>query len=105
MACLLAVMDPSTYGILRNLVYPEKPKDKSPDETSTVLEERITEQKVEIADRFRFYTAVQDSETIAQFMSRLKKLARYCNFGDKLKDMVRDRRCVESKVEIPKRSC
>ena len=64
-ACLLAVMGPSTYGVLRNLVYPEKPKDKSLDEISTVLEER-----------FRFYTAVQESETIAQFVSRLKKLAK-----------------------------
>ena len=90
-ACLLAVMGPSTYGVLRNLVYPEKPKDKSLDEISTVLEERFTEKKVEIAERFRFYTAVQESETIAQFVSRLKKLARYCNFGDKLNDMIRDR--------------
>ena len=91
MACLLAVMGPSTYGVLRNLVYPEKPKDKSLDEISTVLEERFTEKKVEIAERFRFYTAVQESETIAQFVSCLKKLARYCNFGDKLNDMIRDR--------------
>ena len=91
MACLLAVMGPSTYGVLRNLVYPEKPKNKSVDEISTVLEERFTEKKVEIAERFRFYTAVQESETIAQFVSRLKKLARYCNFGDKLNDMIRDR--------------
>ena len=77
-ACLLAVMGPSTDGVLRNLVYPEKPKDKSLDEISTVLEERLTEKKVEIAERFRFYTAVQESETIAQFVSRRKKLARYC---------------------------
>ena len=34
---------------------------------------------------------MQESETIAQFVSRLKKLARYCNFGDKLNDMIRDR--------------
>ena len=90
-ASLLAVMGPSTNGVLRNLVYPEKPKDKSLDEISTVLEERFTEKKVEIAERFRFYTAVQESETIAQFVSCLKKLARYCNFGDKLNDMIRDR--------------
>ena len=90
-ACLLAVMGPWTYGVLRNLVYPEKPKDKSLDEISTVLQERFTEKKVEIAERFRFYTAVQESETIAQFVSRLKKLARYCNFGDELNDMIRDR--------------
>ncbi|PFX23520.1 Uncharacterized protein K02A2.6 [Stylophora pistillata] len=91
MACLLAVMGPSTYGILRNLVYLEKPKDKSLDKISNILEERFTEKKVEIAERFRFYTAMQESETIAQFVSRLKKLARYCNFGDKLNDMIRDR--------------
>ena len=69
-------MGTSTNGVLRNLVYPEKPKDKSLDEISTVLEERFTEKKVEIAERFRFYTAVQESETIAQFVSRLKKLAK-----------------------------
>ena len=27
-ACLLAVIGPSTYGMLRNLDYPRKPKDK-----------------------------------------------------------------------------
>ena len=103
-ACLLAVMGPSTYGVLRNLVYPEKPKDKSLDEISTVHEERFTEKKVEIAERFRFYAAVQESETIAQFVSRLKKLARYCNFGDELNDNFATDWCVESKIEIPKRS-
>ena len=46
---------------------------------------------VEIAERFRFYTAVQESKTIVQFVSRLKKLARSCNLGDKLKDMILDR--------------
>ena len=70
MACLLVVMGPSTYGVPRNLVYPDKPKDKSFDEISTVHEERFTEKKVEIAERFRFYTTVQESETTAQFMSQ-----------------------------------
>ena len=84
-------MGPSTYGVLQNFVYPEKPKDKSFDEISTVLEERFTEKKVEIAERFRFYTAVQESETIVQFISRLKKLARFCNFGDKLVCGIKDR--------------
>lgn len=40
-ACLFAVIGPSTYGIQRNLVYPEKPKDKSLDEISNILEERF----------------------------------------------------------------
>ena len=44
-ACLLVVMGPSTYGVLRNLVYPEKPKDKSLAEISTVLEQRFTREK------------------------------------------------------------
>ena len=90
MTCLLALMGPSLYGVIQNLFYLEKPKDKCLDEISTVLEECSLEQKVEIAERFRFYTAVQESQTIAQFVSRLKKLARYCNFGDKLNDMIRD---------------
>ena len=89
--CLLAVMRLSTYGVLRKLVHPEKPKDKSLDEISTVLEELFTEKKVKIAERFKFYTAVQELETIVQFVSRLKKLARYWNFGDKLNVMIRDR--------------
>lgn len=90
-ACLLAVIGPTTYGALRNLVYPQKPKEKTLQEISAVLEERFTEKKVEIAERFRFYTAVQESESIAQFVARLKKLARHCNFGGKLNEMIRDR--------------
>jgi len=58
-ACLLAVMGPTTYGVLRNLVYPDKPKGKTLQEISTILEGRYTEKKMEIAERFRFYTAIQ----------------------------------------------
>ena len=90
-ACFVAVISPSTYGVLRNLVYPRKPKGKTLQEISTVLEESFTEKNVEIAERFRFYPAVQEFESITPFMAHLKKLARHCNFGDKLNDMIRDR--------------
>ena len=55
-ACRLVVIVPSTYGELRNLFYPRKPREKRLQEISTVLEE--TEKMVQIAERFRFYTAV-----------------------------------------------
>ena len=61
-ACLLAVIGPSTYGVLRNSVYPGIPKEKIIQQISTALEESFTEKKVEIAKRFRFYTAVQESK-------------------------------------------
>ena len=91
-ACFVSVIGPVTYGILRNLVAPAKPKDKSLDSLYEALAGHYTEKRLVIAERFRFYSANQkEGESVLEFIARLKKLARFCDFGDTLNDMLRDK--------------
>eukprot|EP00731_Ephydatia_muelleri_P005042 Em0002g1218a len=42
--------------------------------------------------RFHFNSRIQkDAETVAQFVTELKRLSEYCSFGETLDDMLRDR--------------
>ena len=46
----------------------------------------------EIAQRYRFNTRYrQQAETIATFVSELRSIAEFCNYGESLNDMLRDR--------------
>ena len=46
----------------------------------------------EIVQHFHFNSRVyQSNKTIAAFVAELRKLSEFCNFGDKLDEMLRDR--------------
>ena len=46
----------------------------------------------EIVQRYRFNTRYrQQAETIATFVSELRSIAEFCNYGESLNDMLRDR--------------
>ena len=48
-------------------------------------------QTIEIAERFKFFKHVQlKGESIAEFMTELRQLAKMCNFGDYLDTAIRD---------------
>ena len=45
-----------------------------------------------IVQRFNFHTrACKSGENVSTYVSELRKLSEYCNFGDTLEDMLRDR--------------
>ena len=65
--------------------------------TFTVIAEKMTTHfqpaPSEIVQRFRFNTQVcRPHETVAAYISQLKQLAEYCNFGNeaRLNEMIRD---------------
>ena len=88
----LAVIGPATYGILRDLVSPSKPSDKTLDELITVLERHLSPQPLVIAERFQFHTRVQgEGEDISAFILALRKLSSTCDFGNFLDQALRDR--------------
>lgn len=90
-ATLLSSVGASTYGLLRNLVQPEKPKDKTLDEIVGILSDYFEPKPLVIAERFRFRRCVQKIDaTVAQFAAELKQLAARCNFGDRLDEALRD---------------
>ncbi len=71
-----------TYALLSNLLAPEKPSTKTYDELVAVVKAHLDPKPLIIAERFRFYQRNQgDSESVAQYMAELRKLADRCEFG------------------------
>ena len=90
-AILISMLGPTAYNTLRTLLDPDKPKSVSLDRIKKTLGDHYGPQTITIAERFRFYKARQEEgETATQFAARLRKLARYCEFGTQLTTMLRD---------------
>ena len=82
----------TVYTLLRGLVAPTLPKDKTYAELKQVLKGHFEPKAVVIAERFRFYRRNQEAEeTIAEFVATLRKLAAECKFENFLEQALRDR--------------
>ena len=80
------------YKLLSSLVAPAKPGDKSYSFLVDKLSEHFTPAPSEIVKRFKFHTRFRKpGESITTFVSELRSIAKYCNFGDTLETMLRDR--------------
>ena len=91
-SAFLAMIGPVTYALLRNLVSPDKPGDKSYDELVSLLQEHYNPAPSETVQRSRFHSRFRkQGETVATFVSELRSLAKFCNFGATLDNMLRDR--------------
>ena len=89
---LLTLVGGTVYGVLRNLLSPNKPQDKTFDELKKELKGHYAPEHSEIAERFRFHKRNQlSTESLSQYVAELKKLASSCNFGNYLDDALRDR--------------
>ena len=81
-----------TFSLLRALVAPEKPGDKTYQELCDALTAHLAPKPLVIAERFRFHKRVQkEGESIKVYAASLQKLAEHCNFGNGLSDTLRDR--------------
>ena len=91
-AILLSVLGSKTYTLLRNLCLPQKPAEKNYNELIQLLKTHYSPKPSETIQRYKFNTRQRKpEETIAIYMSELRKLAENCNFGNVLNDMLRDR--------------
>ncbi len=88
----LSVMGPKTFTLLRNLLQPEKPGEKTYDQIVNTLKAHFSPKPLVIAERFRFHRRNQlEGETVTMFVAVLKKLSEHCEFGDVRNDTLRDR--------------
>uniref|UniRef100_A0AAQ4QCI8 CCHC-type domain-containing protein n=1 Tax=Gasterosteus aculeatus aculeatus TaxID=481459 RepID=A0AAQ4QCI8_GASAC len=88
----LTVMGGKTFNLLRSLVTPEKPGDRSYEEIVGTLKAHYSPKPLIIAERFRFHKRNQEEgESISQFVAVLKQLSEHCEFGHSLNDTIRDR--------------
>ena len=91
-ATFLALTGADAYGVLRNLLAPELQRDKFFNELKELLVSHYSPKPILIAERFKFHRRNQhESETVAQFVVELKRLALKCEFETFLEDAFRDR--------------
>ncbi len=104
-AVFLSVVGAETFNVLRRLVSPEKPGDKSLADLLQKLEDHFSPKPSEIVERFKFHKSFRKpGESMAAYLARLRALAKYCNFGASLEDMIRDRLvCGINYIAIQKR--
>ena len=91
-AVFLSVIGPATFKLLRNLLAPEKPGEKAYDALITTLSSHFSPAPSEIVQRFKFHSRFRNpGESVATFVSEIRSLAEFCNFGRTLEEMLRDR--------------
>ncbi|XP_075740403.1 uncharacterized protein LOC142786657 [Rhipicephalus microplus] len=92
LAVFLSVIGPRTYEVLKSLVVPAVPGDKSFEEVTVLLKKHYSPQCSVIAERCKFNKRAQEEqESVEDFIVALKQLARKCDFGQFLQDALRDR--------------
>ncbi|XP_037502705.1 uncharacterized protein K02A2.6-like [Rhipicephalus sanguineus] len=92
LAVFLTVIGAEAYEVLKNLVVPASPREKTYEEAKRLLTEHYSPRSSVIAERCRFNKRTQhEGESVENFIVELKHLARKCNYGDFLQDALRDR--------------
>ena len=88
----LAVIGPPTYKLLKSLVAPAKLGKKEYNQLVQVLTQHFEPAPSEIMRRYHFNSRIRRrGESVATYISELRGLAQFCNYGDLLKTMSRDR--------------
>ena len=91
-AVFLSLIGGKNYALLRDLLLPQQPKDKSLDELMGTLKRHFEPKPVVIAERFHFHRRGQGvDESVAEYVAELRKLATHCRFGGYLEEALRDR--------------
>ena len=91
-AVFLSVIGPSTYKTLRNLTAPDKPGTLEYAALVKKLSSHFKPTPSEIVERCRFHNrSRRPGESVATYVSELRSLSEFCNFGESLEEMIRDR--------------
>ena len=84
---LLTVIGPKVYTLLRGLLAPTLPKEKSYADLEKALTDHYEPKHLIIAERFNFYKRGQAAgESLADYQAELRCLARTCEFGSFLNE-------------------
>ena len=87
----VSVVGGNIYALLRSLLAPAKPQDKSFETLVAELKKHFEPKEVVIAERFNFHQRNQASgESIAEFIAKLHRLSTNCDFGNYLEEALRD---------------
>ena len=90
-AILITVIGGEAYDLMTDLCNPKKPEDVKFEDLVKVMDNHLEPKPSEIAERYKFRQRKQDAqEKVAEYVANLKKLAKGCNFGEKLEENLRD---------------
>ena len=88
-AVLISTMGEKAYKLMRRLISPAKPNDKSFGQLVETMGEHLCPPPSEIVQRYKFNSRIrQDGESVAVYVSELRALAQYYNFGEMLEVML-----------------
>lgn len=77
----LTLIGGETYNCLKDLLAPDSLASKKYNELTLALISQFGRKRLIIAERYKFWTAVQESgKDLKAFSIRLRNLAKYCNF-------------------------
>ena len=90
-AVLLTVFLSPTYSLIKDPLAPAKPSDKSYEELVNLVKRHYHPKLGKIVLRYKFYTYHrQDGQSASEFVADFRRLAKHCEFTDKLEEMLRD---------------
>lgn len=91
-ASLLTFIGQETYSVLKKLVYPDTPKNKTFNQLIEILQKHFSPEINEIPERYKFHMEDQkDGQSISDYIIELKSRAQKCKFGAFLNEALRDR--------------
>ena len=91
-ATLLTLCGKETYYTIRNLVAPKKPSEVEYEEIVQLVKQHFNPKPIVTVQRFKFNTRIRaEDESVAKYVEELRHIAIHCDYGDSLKDMLRDR--------------
>ena len=86
------MIGPCTFKVLRNLLAPDKPRDKTYAQLVKVLTDHFSPRPSEIVQQSKFYNrSRKPGESISTYAAELHALVAQCNFGETIDAMIRDR--------------
>ena len=90
-AVTISLIGKTAYRTLKDLCLPDLPADKTYDQLTQILKDYYKPKVLEVAETYRFHHTVQsETESVAEYANKLKRLAVHCNFGPYLTRALRD---------------
>ena len=91
-AILLSTCGPSTYSRIRSLAAPDKPTALEYSALLELTKKYYNPQPSVIMQRYKFNSRNQKlDESISTYVAELRKLTEFCEYGESINDMLRDK--------------
>ena len=91
-AILVSACGASTYRMIKSVLAPQAPTEVSFKDIVKAMAGHLQPTPSETVQRYKFHSRTRrQGESVAAYVSELKKLSEHCNFGATLEEMLRDR--------------